>query len=557
LIYPFILKRFSKVIALMGIALMIYSCAAVSSPGGGPEDETPPAFISAIPEGGSIHFEGGIVTLKFSEYIDEKSLKNAVKISPRLDSLIEPIYGDDEIILDFPEELLKNQTYVITINRNLKDERGVALGQSIQVAYSTGAIIDEGQISGRIHGEESYAAHLWKLEKGFEDSIFFKEPLYVSEADDEGNFNFKYLAPGEYIIMGIERSAAGAGLVPERMAYGVTSKKTYNLGEKQSLNGISMQPKRETPPLKMTHGEWKGKRWGWIHFNRELESNVELGGLAIVDSDENDHQPKFYQDAQDKKRFLMISADTLSAGKAELKLSSVFSGVDTMLSDAKINIRIPTKRDTTHLKRLKPEKSVTIQLEKNEGPIVSIVFSKPVISIFDSTFFMVADTDTVVTKLNWINPTEIAFIPPTGWKEKTKYKLIIFSEGLTPIEGKTLKDSISYVNIKSEKKLGYGGISGSFEMKGVNPLIELKMLKKEPEIFYSSVNSNQQFHFKHIPEGPYRLMIIDDLDRDKKYSHGSAYPFQASEWFYIHPDTFDVRANWDIDVGPLKIGEKN
>jgi hypothetical protein len=52
-------------------------------------------------------------------------------------------------------------------------------------------------------------------------------------------------------------------------------------------------------------------------------------------------------------------------------------------------------------------------------------------------------------------------------------------------------------------------------------------------------------------------MIIDDLDRDKKYSHGSAYPFQASEWFYIHPDTFDVRANWDIDVGPLKIGEKN
>ena len=51
-------------------------------------------------------------------------------------------------------------------------------------------------------------------------------------------------------------------------------------------------------------------------------------------------------------------------------------------------------------------------------------------------------------------------------------------------------------------------------------------------------------------------MIIDDLDRNGDYSYGSAYPFRPSEWFYIHPDTFDVRANWDIDVGPIKMREQ-
>ena len=52
------------------------------------------------------------------------------------------------------------------------------------------------------------------------------------------------------------------------------------------------------------------------------------------------------------------------------------------------------------------------------------------------------------------------------------------------------------------------------------------------------------------------LMIIDDLDRNGDYSYGLAYPFRPSEWFYIHPDTFYVRANWDIDVGPIKMREQ-
>lgn len=557
MIHSYKLKKYCHNIALIGIAFMIYSCAAVSSPGGGPLDETPPDFISAIPEAGSLRFEGGKITLKFSEYIDKKSLKNSIKISPRLNTPIELIYDDDEISLNFPENLLKDQTYVVTINRNLKDERGVALEQSIQVAYSTGAIIDEGEISGRIYGKEAYAVHLWKLEKGFEDSLFFTEPLYVSEADDEGNFKFKYLGPGDYVIICIERGAAGAKLVPQRMAYGVTSKKIYSLAKNESLNGITMRPNREKLPIKLTHGEWKGKRWGWMYFNRELEGNIVLNGVTIIDSDEKVYRPRIYKDTQDQKRFLLISPDTILAGKAVLKLSSVFSSVDTILANSKINFRIPAKSDTIHLKRTKPESLVSIQRNKDGGPIIPIVFSKPVISISDSAFFIVTDTDTVMTKVNWVNPMEIAFIPPNGWKEKTIYKLIVFSEGLTPIEGKTLKDSIAYVNIKSEKKLGYGGLSGSIEMKDVNLLMELKTLKKEPKFFYSTVNSEQQFHFKYIPEGPYRLTLIDDRDRNGKYSYGIAYPFQASEWFNIYPDTFDVRANWDIDVGSLRIGKKN
>ncbi len=550
------MKKCAYIIALLGTAWFIYSCAAVSSPGGGPKDEIPPILISAEPEEGSLHFSGGPVVLSFSEYIDEKSLQNAVKISPRLEPLVEIKYDDDKIILDFPKELLSNQTYVITISRNLKDERGVALEQSIQVAYSTGDLIDKGKISGRIHGEDSYAGHLWKLDKGFVDSIFFTEPLYVSEADDNGNFNFKYLAPGDYVLLGIERSAAGASLVSQRMAYGVCPERMYSLGRDDELKGIIMRPKRETPPLKMTHGELLGQRWGWLHFNQVMKDDVILDGLSIIDSEQNEHGPEIFKDQQNQERFLVISPETLSIGKAELILNTVFSGKNTLLDDAKINLRVPSKVDTSYIKWTKPEGIVTVRRQKDGGPVVPIVFSKPVISTSDSAFFMVADTDTVVMDIQWINPMEIAFLPPGGWQEKTQYKLMIFSNKLIPLEGKMLKDSISVVRINSEKKLGYGGLSGTIKKDGINPLLELRSLKKEPEIFRSSLNSNLQFEFKNIPEGPYHLMIIDDRDRNGDYSYGSAYPFQPSEWFYIHPDTFDVRANWDVDVGLIKMEEQ-
>ena len=191
-----IFNNTTSAIAMTSLSFLIYSCAAVSAPGGGPEDKIAPELISTTPEAGSLQFKGGQVAVSFSEYIDEKSIAKAVTIAPRLEPPVKIIYNDDGIILNFPENLLQDQTYVVTINRNLKDERQVALSQSIQVAFSTGDIIDKGIISGRVYGTEGYAVHLWKLAEGFTDSIFFTEPLYVAEADDEGNFEFKYLERG-------------------------------------------------------------------------------------------------------------------------------------------------------------------------------------------------------------------------------------------------------------------------------------------------------------------------------------------------------------------------
>ena len=175
----------------------------------------------------------------------------------------------------------------------------------------------------------------------------------------------------------------------------------------------------------------------------------------------------------------------------------------------------------------------------------------------DSSFMVAADSDTSIAKVEWINPTNALFKPSDGWVEKKDYELIIVSSELIPIEGRSFKDSLIYLNIKSGKKIGYGGLKGSIELDPKLGLIELQSLKNKKEIFRSSVNSNNHFEFKKIPEGSYSLMVIHDINKDGIYNYGSVFPFKASEWFYSHSDTFKVRANWDIDLGNIDLsGEK-
>jgi len=547
------LRLFKNIIIafiFVNVSILIYSCAAVSAPEGGPKDETPPQLISSNPESGTLQFKGGKVTLSFSEYIDEKSVSNSIKISPRLEDSPTITYEDDKLILYFPDTLLNDQTYVVTINRNLTDERKVAIDQSFQVAFTTGDIIDEGIISGRVYGDEEYAVHLWKVTSELSDSIFFTDPLYVTEADKEGNFEFKYLAAGNYVILGVDRSASGNKLIPDRMAYGVSSKKVYKLEEKSQINYIPLRVKKQIPLIKLTHGEWVGQKWGWIYFNQEIDS-LNIDNIILTDESNKQFSPSIFRDIQDKTRALLILDDTLAKGKVEL---DIFSKIES-LDRKKINFRVSGKRDTTNIKRIKPEGAKTIRVEKGGGPSIPIVFSKPIIQIEDSVIIMITDSDTLIEKANLINPIQINYTPSIGWVEKTDYNITIISEKLRPIEGKLFLDSTITIPIKSEKKLGYGGISGFINKNHNKTLLKLTSLNDTSKFFYSPIDTNLKFIFKSIPEGAYSLSLIIDEDNNGSYTFGAVIPFQPSEWFYIYPDTFNIRSNWDIDVGTIKIEE--
>ena len=63
-------------------------------------------------------------------------------------------YKGKKVIMNLNGPLEKDQTYIISINKNLEDEHNVRLKESKQVAFSTGSYIDDGSISGKVYSSD-------------------------------------------------------------------------------------------------------------------------------------------------------------------------------------------------------------------------------------------------------------------------------------------------------------------------------------------------------------------------------------------------------------------
>ena len=108
------------------------------------------------------------------------------------------------VIIELNDSLIKDQTYIISINRNLIDEHKVKIKQEVQLAFSTGEKIDNGSIKGKVYHSSLASVGLWKINKINEDNfdIIIDDGLHEPEANLNlfHNSFFKLKKYGSYII---------------------------------------------------------------------------------------------------------------------------------------------------------------------------------------------------------------------------------------------------------------------------------------------------------------------------------------------------------------------
>ena len=185
--------------------ISLFSCAAIMAPPGGPIDDIPPQLIEVNPPDGTVNFNGQSVELIFSEYLDESTIEKSISLLPSSKEKPNLIYKGKRVIVEFSDSLVRDQTYIIVINRNLCDEHNVKIAQGLQVALSTGNLIDKGSIKGRIFHTKEASLQLWKMREGMDSLEFFNRlPDYIIDADNAGFYEFKFLSPGEYKIIGVD-----------------------------------------------------------------------------------------------------------------------------------------------------------------------------------------------------------------------------------------------------------------------------------------------------------------------------------------------------------------
>lgn len=193
-----------KLPALLMLMIVVYSCASMGNPDGGPYDEEPPKFVRSTPKPFAINSKEKKVTIEFDEFIKLEKAAEKVVVSPPQLEQPEIKASGRKVVVGLVDSLRPNTTYTIDFADAIVDNNeGNPLG-NYAFTFSTGTTIDTMEVSGTVLSAsdlEPVKNIQVGLHSDLSDSAFMKKPFdRVSRTDSRGHFSIRGIAPGKYHI---------------------------------------------------------------------------------------------------------------------------------------------------------------------------------------------------------------------------------------------------------------------------------------------------------------------------------------------------------------------
>ena len=193
-----------KLPALLMLMIVVYSCASMGNPDGGPYDEEPPKFVRSTPKPFAINSKEKKVTIEFDEFIKLEKAAEKVVVSPPQLEQPEIKASGRKVVVGLVDSLRPNTTYTIDFADAIVDNNeGNPLG-NYAFTFSTGTTIDTMEVSGTVLSAsdlEPVKNIQVGLHSDLSDSAFMKKPFArVSRTASRGHFSIRGIAHGKYRI---------------------------------------------------------------------------------------------------------------------------------------------------------------------------------------------------------------------------------------------------------------------------------------------------------------------------------------------------------------------
>ncbi|MDR0940515.1 MAG: Ig-like domain-containing protein [Mediterranea sp.] len=197
-----------KALPALAVAALVYSCASIGRPDGGPFDETPPRFLGSTPSPGALNNQRTKITLRFDEFIKLEKANEKVVVSPPQIQQPEIKASGKSIQVNLLDTLKPNTTYSIDFSDAIEDNNeGNPMG-NFAFTFSTGEQIDSLEVSGTVldaSNLEPIKGILVGLHANLSDTAFAKLPFdRVGRTDSRGHFSIRGIAPGKYRIFALQ-----------------------------------------------------------------------------------------------------------------------------------------------------------------------------------------------------------------------------------------------------------------------------------------------------------------------------------------------------------------
>jgi len=193
--------------------LFFAQCAKRGNPTGGPEDETPPVLLRAVPELNATQFSEDRIRLYFDEYVKLNKLKEQLIISPPIDPdayIISPQSTAAKYVqIELIDSLQANTTYNFNFGQSIVDNNEGNPYPYFRYVFSTGDYVDSLQVRGTIgnaFGREAknfVSVMLYAVDSTYNDSLIYnRPPEYLSNTlDSLAIFKIDNVPAGRYLLI--------------------------------------------------------------------------------------------------------------------------------------------------------------------------------------------------------------------------------------------------------------------------------------------------------------------------------------------------------------------
>lgn len=551
-------KQIINNVVFLLLALMAIRCANQQPPTGGDVDKIPPEIIEVYPPDRTINYAEDFIELTFSEYVDKRSVKDAIFISPAIEGELEFDWSGKSLEINFPSPLKESTTYSITIGTDVKDiNNGNNMSEAFSFSFSTGNKIDIGQITGRVYNENPLGILIFAYRTDSTQVDFTKEkPDYISQVGDNGIFRLTGLADGKYIVIAVRDEFRDFLYNLGEDEFGVPFKDVILTSNDSLIRDVNFMITREDtliPHIFMA--TMTDANHILIEFNDYVDtSRLSKNNFFVFDSTDLRTIPvvhAFKGKSKNREYYLSIS-DTLSDGNSNYlvskEITDLFGNVlveeytaltpnENPDTSAPKIYRLGTEEKNNNIDIIKPE----IFVELNDG--VTIINTKSFVKLFDK------DSNAVKISIDIIDDAKFKVIPAQKIKSNSNYFISVDLRSVTDAAGNT-GDTTEVKELKTKNELDYSGVFGavisSHEGNYIAVLKRLPGIGEKPVELKTIPKPDGKFAFPKVTPGKYILWCFEDNNNNGKYDYGKLRPFTLSEKFSFYPDTLNLRARWPV-----------
>lgn len=500
-------------------------CATPITPTGGPPDTTPPVVEHTTPEVGTTNFDGDEVRFDFSEFPDRSSVRQNVTIEPNLGIQFEVSFSRKTAIVEFLQPLPDSTTVIVQMGADVTDTRNNSMDSSYKLAFSTGPVIDDGNVSARLRDADRGSVEAGERVYLYRAPADFTEPAnYLAQSDTAGEVNFSYLSEGHYSAIWIDDINRDRRWNPERERAQPFHVKEFDVmqGEEFSLGTIYIHRPDTVSPNVDGVGLLSEERLR-LRLSEQVEWTDEAN-FTISDSLGESYTTAYplYVDQSDQNVVYAQALDPMSETEQFILQAEGFR--DAAGNPMQVDVdpfQGSSEPDTTQLRYISDNSRDGLFPDQ----AVEVIYSKFIDdeSVVDSLRVYEGDQEYTNWEQVEVNRNKLRIMPDGDWQAGIRYRFAIWDPEF--IEHRTLEPEIWQRN-------ELGSIEFTLANADTNQPVQLRLTDEDRRIEIDTLFTNS-IEIDNLPPLSYQAKAFRDSNGNGQWDTGSIEPFRPPEPYFL------------------------